>query len=52
LLQFVVEPIGSDPIYKTMPTINPATEPNMQANAVLKFLADSRRYLGSWGNTD
>jgi hypothetical protein len=46
LLQLVIEPIGAGPIYTSVPTFNRATEPNMQANAVLKFLADSRRYLG------
>jgi hypothetical protein len=46
LLQFVIEPIGAGPIYTSVPTFNRATEPTMQANAVLKFLADSRRYLG------
>jgi hypothetical protein len=46
LLQFGIEPIGAGPIYTSMPTFNRATEPTMQANAILKFLADSRRYLG------
>ncbi|MDA8255970.1 MAG: hypothetical protein M0Z99_10110 [Betaproteobacteria bacterium] len=45
LLQILVEPIGPGPIYTDMPQNKPATEPTMQTNTILKFLADSRRYF-------
>lgn len=45
LLQIYVEPIGSGPIYTNMSQNKPATEPTMQTSTILKFLADSRRYL-------
>jgi hypothetical protein len=50
LLQFAVEPKGPGPIYTKVRKINAANaamEPNMKSDTILKFLADSRRYLGS-----
>jgi hypothetical protein len=44
-LQFAVEPIGAGPIYKSIGTTTTRAEINMQSAVILKFLADSRRYL-------
>jgi hypothetical protein len=37
--------MGRSPIYSSIQANEAAMEPNMQATAILKFLADSRRYL-------
>jgi len=44
-LQFAVEPIAVAPIYIAMKTFTATKEMNMQPDAILRFLADSRRYL-------
>jgi hypothetical protein len=52
LLQFAIEaiePMAPGPIYSVIQpdqaAIEDAMEPNMQAEAILRFLADSRLYL-------
>jgi hypothetical protein len=45
LLQLAIEPIGVDPIYLLVKTTSHSMELPVQANVILNFLADSRRYL-------
>jgi len=47
LLQFLIEPIAPGPIYTCMPINIQTPEPTMQCHDILKFLADSRRYLAA-----
>jgi len=46
LLQFGIERIGVGPIYTFMSMNDKPAETTMQPEAILKFLADSSRYLG------
>jgi len=46
LLQFAIERIGVGPIYRFMSIDEYPAETTMQPEAILKFLADSSRYLG------
>jgi hypothetical protein len=48
LLQFAIEaiePMGRGPIYSSIQANEAVMEQNMQATVIIKFLADSRRYL-------
>jgi hypothetical protein len=47
LLQFAIERSAAVPIYTGMVKSRTATEISMQAEVILKFLADSRDYFGS-----
>lgn len=45
LFQIGVEPWALGPIYTSMSIAVPELEASVQTEAILKFLADSRRYL-------
>jgi hypothetical protein len=47
LLQFAIERFATIPIYVGMVTVRTIAEMDMQSEAILKFLADSRHYLGN-----
>jgi hypothetical protein len=45
VVAITIEPMRSGPIYTSIRTDQAAMEANMETEAILRFLADSRRYL-------